>query len=138
MSKEIMYLRFLQIAVTLLTPVLFFGIYQAAKGNLKLHKRINGAILVIVMIAVIGLVLSSQVFGFDYNSLSTEHSLLDIGPEKMSSRLFIHRIFSNLLFIGLLVTTIAGSLNKRKLHRSMGKLTIFFWMATLISALLFF
>ena len=138
MSKEIMYLRFLQIAVSLMTPLLFFGIMQAAKGNLKLHKRINGGIIVVVLIAVIGLVLTSQVFGFDYNSISTQEAIINIGPSEMRTRLIIHRCFSNLLFISLMITTFSGAVKKYKLHRKMGKLTVFFWLGTLISALLFF
>jgi uncharacterized membrane protein YozB (DUF420 family) len=138
MSKEIMYLRFLQIAVSLMTPLLLFGIVQAAKGNIKLHKRINGGIVLVVLIAVIGLVLSSQVFGFDYNSISTDEAMINLGPAEMKTRLIIHRTFSNLLFITLLVTTFSGAVKKYKLHKTMGKLSLFFWFGTLISALLFF
>ena len=138
MTKEIMYLRFLQFAVLIMTPLLFYGIMQAAKGNIKLHKRINGGIMAVVMVAVIGLVLSTAVFGFDYKTISPNQALLNIGPEKMSTRLIIHRIFSNLLFISLIVTTFSGTIKKYKLHRSVGKLTLFFWMGTLISAWFFF
>ena len=99
MSKEIMYLRFLQIAVSLMTPLLIFGIVQAAKGNVKLHKRINGGIVLVVMIAVVGLVVSTFGFGFDYSSISTEEALINIGPAEMKTRLIIHRSFSNLLFV---------------------------------------
>jgi uncharacterized membrane protein YozB (DUF420 family) len=138
MTKEIMYLRFLQFAVLIMTPLLFYGIVQAAKGNIKLHKKINGSIFVVVMIAVVGLVLSTAVFGFDYKTISTDQALINIGPEKMSTRLIIHRIFSNFLFISLLITTFSGTVKKYKLHRSVGKLTLFFWMGTLISAWFFF
>ena len=138
MSKEIMYLRYLQIAVSLMTPLLIFGIVQAAKGNVKLHKRINGGIVLVVMIAVVGLVVSTFGFGFDYSSISTEEALINIGPAEMKTRLIIHRSFSNLLFVTLLITTFSGAVKKYGLHRKMGKLTLFFWFGTLISALLFF
>ncbi len=138
MSKEIMYLRFLQIAVSLMTPILLFGIVQAAKGNIKLHKRINGGIVLVVMLAVLGLVVSSQMLGFDYSSISTDEAMINLGPAEMKTRLIIHRTFSNLLFITLLMTTFSGAVKKYKLHKQMGKLTLFFWFGTLISALLFF
>ena len=137
MSKEILYLRFLQISVSLLTPILMYSIYLAAKGKVSLHKKINGGIMVIVAIAVIGL-LTTLVMGFDYKSILPEETLFNFGPSDMNKRLMIHRGFSTPLFLCLLYTTWAGAKKKLKSHRLMGRITVFFWLGTLISALLFF
>ena len=137
MSKEILYLRFLQISVSLLTPILMYSIYLAAKGKISLHKKINGGIMIIVAIAVIGLV-STLFMGFDYKTILPEETLFNIGPNDMNQRLMIHRCFSTPLFFFLLYTTWAGAKKKLKSHRMMGRITVFFWLGTLISALLFF
>ena len=137
MSKEIYYLRFLQISVSIMTPILMYSIYLAAKGNVSLHKKINGVIMAIVGVAVVGLV-TTLVMGFDYKSILPEETLLNFGPSDMNKRLMIHRGFSTPLFLCLLYTTWAGAKGKLKSHRIMGRITIFFWLGTLISALLFF
>ena len=137
MSNEIMYIRFLQVSVCALTLVIIYGIKQAKNGNIALHRKINSGVLIITAAAVIGLVLT-LIMGWDYQSIKPEETLLNIGPESMSSRIAIHRLFSTPLFFALVLTAYSGAKNKVSFHKKSAKYTAFFWMGTLITALLFF
>ncbi|MCM8530711.1 MAG: DUF420 domain-containing protein [Lentisphaeraceae bacterium] len=137
MSKELMYIRFLQISVCALTLVIVYGIKQAKNGNIKLHKKINLGVLSITAVAVVGL-LVTLAMGFNYKEMKIAESLLNIGPESMEQRILIHRFFSAPLFFALSITAYSGAKNKVSLHKKSVKYTAFFWMGTLITALLFF
>ena len=132
-----MYIRFLQTSVCLLTLVIIYGIKQAKNGNIALHRKINAAVLIITTVAVVGLVIT-LVMGWDYKAMKIEESLLNIGPQNMETRINIHRCFSSPLFFALIVTAYSGIKNKVSLHKKSIKYTAFFWMGTLITALLFF
>jgi uncharacterized membrane protein len=132
-----MYIRFLQISVCILTLVIIYGIKQAKIGNIALHRKINAGVLIITAIAVVGLVVT-LIMGWDYQAMKPEDSLLNLGPESMKSRISIHRLFSTPLFFALIVTAYSGIKNKITLHKKSIKFTAFFWMGTLITALLFF
>ena len=132
-----MYIRFLQISVCALTFVIIFGIKQAKNGNIALHRKINSAVLGITAIAVVGLVVT-LIMGWDYQSIKPEETLLNIGPSSMSLRISIHRLFSTPLFFALIITAYSGVKNKVALHKKSAKFTAFFWLGTLITALLFF
>ena len=138
MSKELIYVRFLQYSVLALTFVFAIGIKYAKDGKIDLHRKINATVLVITALAVVGLVVSIIAFGFNYNNLKTSESLLNIGPENMNARLNIHRAFSTPLFFTLIWTAWTGVKNKAQQHKKSVALTAFFWFGTLITALLFF
>lgn len=137
MIKELYYVRFLQFSVLALTLVIIFGIIQAKKGNISLHKKINLAVLSITAIAVIGLVVT-LIMGWDYSQMKTAESLLNIGPENMKTRIMIHRAFSTPLFFALIYTAYTGVKNNAKAHKKSIPITALFWLGTLITALLFF
>ena len=137
MIKELYYVRFLQYSVLALTLVIIFGIIQAKKGNISLHKKINLGVLGITGIAVVGLVVTI-IMGWDYSQMKIENSLLNIGPESMKSRIMIHRCFSTPLFFSLIYTAYTGVKNNAKVHKKSIPITALFWLGTLITALLFF
>lgn len=137
MTNELLYVRFLQISVLALTVVIAFGIAQAKKGNISLHRKINAAVLIITAVAVVGLVVT-LIMGWDYSTMKPEDSLINIGPESMKTRILIHRCFSTPLFFALIYTAYTGIKNKVKAHKKSVPLTALFWMGTLITALLFF
>jgi len=114
-----------------------FGIVQAIKGNISLHKKINAAVLGITAVAVVGLVVT-LIMGFDYGALKPSESLLNIGPEEMKQRLLIHRCFSTPLFICLCFTAYTGWKELAVKHKKSIPFTAFFWLGTWITALLFF
>ena len=136
MEKEIFVMRFLQISVSLLTVGLGYSIMQAVKGNIALHKKINAVILSILGVALTAFI-GTVIYGFQYKAVPLDQTLLNIGPDAMGLRLNIHRCFSNPLFFLLIYTAWTGWKGK-KAHKSIAKVTIFFWAGTLITALLFF
>ena len=137
MTNELLYVRFLQYSVLALTLVIIYGIGQAKKGNISLHRKINAAVLLITALAVVGLVVT-LFLGWDYKTLVPEEALLNIGPENMNTRIMIHRCFSTPLFFALIYTAYTGIKNKAAAHKKSVPITAFFWMGTLITALLFF
>ncbi|MCM8525386.1 MAG: DUF420 domain-containing protein [Lentisphaeraceae bacterium] len=137
MIKELYYVRFLQISVLILTLVIIFGIIQAKKGNLSLHKKINAGVLGITAVAVVGLVVT-LFMGWDYSQMKIEDSLLNIGPESMKTRIMIHRAFSTPLFFALIYTTYTGVKDMGRAHKKSIPITALFWLGTLVTALLFF
>jgi uncharacterized membrane protein YozB (DUF420 family) len=137
MSNELFYVRFLQFSVFALTFAMIYGIIQAKKGNLSLHRKINITILSITAVAVITLVIT-LFMGWDYKKLKVEEALIGIGPENMELRINIHRMFSTPLFFALIFTTYTGVKNMGKLHKKSIPITALLWLGTLITALLFF
>ena len=91
-----------------------------------------------LLLLLLLVLLVTLAMGFDYKAMKTTEALLNIGPESMNIRLNIHRAFSAPLFFCLIWTTITGVKNQAAKHKSSVKYTAFFWMGTLITALLFF
>ncbi len=116
---------------------MIYGIIQAKKGNIALHRKINVTILSITTVAVIGLVIT-LIMGWDYKNLKVEEALIGIGPESMKSRINIHRMFSTPLFFALIFTAYTGMKNMGTLHKKSIPLTALFWLGTLVTAWLFF
>lgn len=125
MSKELMYLHFVQIVIVINTLILFLGVLQARKGNIALHKKINGIAVGLTFIGIIGLVATIGM-GWDYLSLTT--------PLRMT----IHRSFSSPLLILLILTTFFGIKENRKWHMRCVYTTIPFWLGTLVTGVMFF
>jgi uncharacterized membrane protein YozB (DUF420 family) len=137
MSKEIIYIRFLQISVLLLTIAIFYGVMQVKKGNIALHRKINISVLAVTALAVIGLVVT-LFMGFKYGTLKPEESLLNLGPASMQTRISIHRCFSTPLFFSLCYTAYTGYTSQVSKHKRSIGVTSLFWLGTLITAWLFF
>ena len=137
MSKEIIYIRFLQISVLALTMAIFYGIMQVKKGNVALHRKINISVLGITAIAVVGLIVT-LIMGFQYDTMEPAGSLLNIGPATMQARISIHRCFSTPLFFALCYTAYTGYTNQDSRHKKSIGVTSLFWLGTLITAWMFF
>ena len=136
MTNEVIYVRFLQYSVSALTLILIFGIIQAKKGNIALHRKINIAVLSVTALAVIGLIVT-LILGWDYTSIRAQDALINIGPKNMKLRMLIHRCFSVPLFFSLSYTAYTGYKNMAKKHKKSIPLTAFLWLGTWITALLF-
>ena len=137
MTNELYYVRFLQFSVLALTFVIIYGIQQAKKGNIHLHKKINAIVLLITAVAVVGLVVT-LFMGWDYSQMKVEDALVNIGPDNMKTRIMIHRAFSTPLFFSLIYTAYTGAKNKVQAHKKSVPWTALFWLGTLITAWLFF
>ena len=124
MSKEELYLGFVQIVVTINTLAFFYGIVQAKKGKIGLHKKINGIAAFTTLIGVVGLVVT-LFLGFDYSTLTSP------------TRMLIHRSFSVPL-LPLLIVVIYTGMNHKPSHKKMVNLMIPFWFGTLITGWWFF
>lgn len=125
MTNEQMYLKFVQIVVTINTIILAYGINLAVKGNIEGHKKLNGFAATTTLIGVVGLVVT-LFFGFDYSQITS--------PE----RLLIHRCFSVPLLPLLLAVVITGKMNKPILHKRFANIMVPFWLGTLITGWWFF
>lgn len=125
MSNELMYLRFVQIVVSINTVLFIYGIAQAKSGNIERHKRINGVAALTTLAGVIGLV-GTLFLGFDYSGITS--------PE----RLLIHRSFSVPLLPLLIAVIITGVSQRRQLHKLLAKVLVPFWLGTLITGWWFF
>ena len=125
MSKESAYLLFVQIAVSINTLVIAWGVYQVKKGNLRAHRIANTIGAGTTLAGAIGLVVT-VLMGWDYSNIPT--------PEEM----LIHRMFSVPLFPLLIAVLITGLTHKAKLHKLLAKITVPFWFGTLITGWLYF
>ncbi len=125
MSKEVIFIRLVQIVISLNTLIFIYGIMQAKKGNIDLHKKINGVTALVTILGVIGLVIT-VILGFDYHSLTT--------PLRMT----IHRSFASPLFVLLLLTVYFGWRENRAWHLRLVYITIPFWLGTFITGIVFF
>ncbi len=125
MSQESLYLRFIQIVVSINTLVFIYSIIQVTKGNVALHKKLNTIAVLTTLVGVVGL-LVTLIFGFDYSTITT------------AKRLLIHRCLSVPLLPILLLVAISGWRSKVKLHKLSIKALVPFWFGTLITGWWFF
>lgn len=125
MPKELIYIRFVQIVIAVNTLIFAYGVTQARKGNIALHRKINGTVVLVTLAGVVGLVIT-VLMGWDYRSLTT--------PLRMA----IHRGFSGPLLILLILIVWLGYVGNRKWHTRLVYITSIFWFGTLITGILFF
>lgn len=125
MSNELMYLRFVQIVVSINTVLFFYGIVQAKAGNIELHKKINGFAAFTTLIGVVGLVVT-LFLGFDYSGLTSP------------TRLLIHRSMSVPLLPLLIAVIITGMKGNRRAHKTLATIMMPFWFGTLITGWWYF
>ena len=95
-------------------------------------------VLSITAVAVVGLLVTVFVFGFDYQSIKLSETLFNIGPDDMSLRLNIHRLFSCPLLIGLIWTGYTGVNNMAAQHKKSLIFTLVCWAGTAVTAIIFF
>lgn len=125
MPKELLFLRIVQVIIALNTILFTIGIIHARKGNIPLHRKINGITVGTTLAGVLVLVIT-VFMGWDYQSLTT--------PLRMT----IHRSFSSPLLILLILTAVFGVKGNRKWHVRFVRITIPFWLGTIITGILFF
>lgn len=125
MPKELLFLKAVQVIIGLNTILFMIGVMQARKGNIPLHRKINGITVGTTLAGVLALVIT-VFMGWDYQSLTT--------PLRMT----IHRSFSSPLLILLILTAVFGFKGNRKWHLRFVVIMIPFWIGTLITGVLFF
>lgn len=125
MTQEQMYLKFVQIVVSLNTILFVYGIMQAKKGNIELHKKINGFAAATTLVGVVGLVVT-LFLGFDYSTITSP------------TRMLIHRSFSVPLLPLLIAVIWSGATNRKALHKKFAYIMTPFWLGTLVTGWWFF
>ena len=135
MTPETIVIRILQSVVPILTGLMVYAIILAIKGNIEKHQKVASLLMVLTFVGVSGLLITVAM-GFDYTSL--KDPLLGWGPDSIHQRLTIHRCFSGPLTLALCYTLYTGITKKRKSHRLAANITVFFWIGTLTTAVIFF
>lgn len=125
MSVEQMILKAIQFAFGLNTILMIIGVIQVKKGNVALHKKIMSWVTLSTLGAALGLVVT-VILGFDYSDLTTP------------TRLLIHRSFSTVLFVSLILITYSGFKNKIALHKKVLPPLMVSWLGTLVTGFWFF
>lgn len=119
------YLKFLQLAVTTNTVIIVVAVINARRGNLKVHRILNGIVVGSTLVAVAGLVVT-VLMGWDYSVLTTPR------------RMLIHRCFSVPLLPLLIGTAYFGATGNRKWHLRFVRVAIPFWLGVLLTGWMFF
>ncbi len=125
MSKESSYLFFVQIVVSINTLLFIIGVLQAKKGNIEIHKKINGIAGLTTLVGVVGLVVTI-LMGWDYSQITTP------------TRMLIHRCFAVPLLPLLIAVMYTGIKHKASLHKKLIPVMSFFWVGTLTTGWWFF
>ena len=125
MQKELYYLRFVQIVISINTLIICMAIYYVLQGQVAKHKKLMTYVVTTTLIGVFGLVLT-VFLGWDYSGLTS--------PLKM----LIHRSFSSPLLVILVCTAYYGFKENKKVHRRFVLILIPFWLGTLITGIWFF
>ena len=125
MSKELMYLRFVQIVVSLNTLIFIVSILQVKKGNVNLHRKLNSFATLTTLVGVVGLVVT-LFMGWDYSPICS------------GTQLLIHRCFSVPLLPILICTAYFGYKSDKKKHKLFVSLMVPFWIGTLVTGWIFF
>lgn len=125
MSTEQIILKAIQIAFALNTIIMIIGVVQVKKGNVALHKTLMSWVTLSTLGAALGLVVT-VLLGFDYSDLTSP------------TRLFIHRCFSTVLFVSLLLMTYSGFKGKISLHKKVLAPLMVSWLGTLVTGIWFF
>lgn len=120
----------LKIAVGAVTVLLLASLLALARGNYRLHGRINVAFFVLTLAALLGLeviarVLSPALFGdhFDRTDAWTE--------------LYVHLGFSLPAAVLLPLMLVTGRRRSRNLHVALGLLFLVLWTGTFITGIFF-
>ncbi len=125
MSKEMAFLRCIQAVIFFNTFVFIYSASKAIKGQIALHRKINLLAFTVTLIGVLGLVVT-VILGWDYSLLTS--------PLRMR----IHRAFSTPLLFSLILTAYFGLRQNKRWHLFWAKITVPFWMGTLITGIWFF
>jgi hypothetical protein len=114
----------LKIAVIAVTLILLASLWALARGNYRLHGRINLVFLILTLTAVLGLEGIVRLYNpnlFDYFDPDTRHAL------------FVHLWFSVPSAMLLPVMYVTGRIHARRLHIALAYLFSVLWTGTFIT-----
>jgi hypothetical protein len=118
----------LKVAVAAVTVLLLASLFALARGNYRLHGRINLAFLVLTLTAVLGLELVVRVLDpqvFDYFDETTRRALR------------IHLMFSVPAALLLPVMYITGRGGRGALHFALALVFAVLWAGTFVTGIFF-
>ncbi len=124
----------LKVAVATVTVLFLASLVALAKGNYRLHGRINIVFLTLTLLAVLGLELVSRIYPllvgddrdlFSYFDPATRHALR------------IHLCFSIPSALVLPVMMYLGLTHRRSWHIALGVLFVLLWTGTFVTGIFF-
>ena len=114
----------LKVAVIAVTLILLAGLIALARGNVRLHGRINTAFMVLTLVAVLGLELIVRILDpnlFDYFDAETKNNLR------------IHLFFSVPSALLLPVMYFTGRTRRRQMHIALACVFSVLWVGTFVT-----
>ena len=124
------FILILKIAVIAVTVLLVASLIALAKGNYRLHGRINMVFFVLTFLAVIGLEVVARVL---YPNLFAEH----FAAHQAQANLRIHLRFSMPAALMLPFMLYTGLRHKRNWHVSLAAVFLVLWTGTFITGVFF-
>lgn len=120
----------LKIAVTAVTVLLLASLAALARGNYRLHGRINMVFFILTLTALLGLegvarLAEPEMFGRYFKETNTENALS------------VHLTFSIPAALLLPFMLYTGLKRKRRIHLTLAVLFSVLWMGTFITGLFF-
>lgn len=119
----------LKVAVVAVTVLLFVSLFALARGNYKLHGRINVAFFVLTLVAVLGLEVMIRFVDPDL--------FVAFREEPLRSALFIHLCFSVPALVLMFAMLITGKMHRRRVHLTLSVLFGLAWVGTFITGIFF-
>ncbi len=112
-----------------LSTVLFVGSFvPLARGNSRLHGRINLAFFILTLGALLGLELLARIW---------DPHLFDYFDSETRRRLFVHLCFSVPAAMLMPVMLYTGLTHRRRLHVALGVLFGVLWAGTFVTGMFF-
>jgi len=125
----------LKIAVAVVTVLFLSSLVALARGNYRLHGRINLVFAILTLLAVLGLEAVSRVI---YPWVSgDERDLFSYFDDTTRAALRIHLCFSVPAALVLLVMLSTGLTHHRVLHVATGVLFALLWAGTFVTGIFF-
>jgi hypothetical protein len=120
----------LKIAVALVTALLAASFVALARGNYRLHGRINHVVFALTMVALLGLEVIARLLQPDLFAQYLEE-------QQATQALRIHLGFS-LPAAGLLCLMLAtGRMHRRRIHIGLGIVFLALWTGTFITGIFY-
>ena len=120
----------LKIAVVLVTLLLIASLAALAKGNYRLHGRINIVVFVLTLLALVGLEVIARLLSPE---LFTEH----FEYHQAQTALQVHLSFSLPAALLLPFMLVSGLRHRRNWHIGIGVLFLMLWTGTFVTGVFF-
>lgn len=125
----------LKVAVTAVTVLLLSSLVALAKGNYRLHGRINVVFFTLTLVAVLGLEVVSRLL---YPLLSgDDRDLFSYFDSETKRALRTHLCFSVPAALVLPAMLYTGLTHRRSLHIALGILFALLWIGTFVTGIFF-